>query len=576
MEETPMKLQTLPTDAASILALTWSDYEPHYQELESRELRSENIDTWLNDWSTLAATADEQYWRLYIATTVNTADPAIEERFNKYVEAMQPSVKTAEQKLKDKLLASGLSPKGFETALRRIQAEAEIFSETNLPLLAEEQKLVTEYNKITGSLTVNWEGEERTLAQMFPLFYEQERSIRQRAWEMVHTQIFKERQHFSRLWERFLPLRTKIAENVGLPDYRAYTWNQKFRFDYSPEDCKSFHTAIEEVFVPAAQRVYEKRRQRLGLDTLRPWDLSVDPLGGSPIKPYESMDEFKTKLRTVFEQVDPAFGNYFQIMMDENLLDLESRKNKAAGGYSLGLHVAHRPFVFMSHSNTPWDIQTMLHEGGHAFHEFERAHCHFYQRGEIYLPQEFGEVASMSMELLASPYKTKESGGFYTDHEQARTMIELLEGIITFLPYMALVDAFQHWIYENPSLSVDASRCEEKWAELWDRFIIGIDYSGLEDAKKTYWHRQGHIFASPFYYIEYGLAQLGAIQVWANARRDQHKAVADYRKALALGATVPLPELYSTAGAKFAFDAKTLKEAADLVEEVIEEMEAKL
>jgi len=571
-----MQPQTLPTDAASILALTWSDYEPFYQELEARPLRNETIEEWLRDWSRLAETADEQYWRRYIATTVNTADPAIEEGFNKYIEEIQPWVKTAEQRLKEKLLASGLSPKSFATALRMMRAEAEIFTEENLPLLAEEEKLRTEYNKVIGSLSVVWEGEERTLTQMFPLLYETDRSIRQRAWEAVQSQLLAKRQEINELWEKFLPLRLKIAENAELPDYRAYAWKQKFRFDYSPEDCKSFHAAIEQVFVPAAKRVHERRRERLGIETLRPWDLSVDPQGGDPIKPYESMDEFKAKLRTVFEQVDPAFGNYFQIMIDEDLLDLESRKNKAPGGYSLGLHVAHRPFVFINHTNTPWDVQTMLHEGGHAFHEFERAHIHFYQRGEIYLPAEFAEVASMGMELLASPYKTKECGGFYTDGEQARTMIELLEGIIIFLPYMALVDAFQHWIYENPGLSAEASQCEEKWAELWDRFMAGIDYSGLEDAKKTYWHRQGHIFGSPFYYVEYGLAQLGAVQVWANARRDQKKAVADYRKALSLGATVPLPELFAAAGAKFAFDAETLQEAVDLLEAVIEEMEAKL
>ena len=571
-----MQSQTLPTDAASILALTWGNYEPLYQELEARPLSKETIEEWLKDWSRLAETADEQYWRLYIATTVNTADQMVEEAFNKYVEEIQPSVKTAEQKLKDKLLASGLSPKSFETALRMMRAEAEIFTSENLSLLAEEQKLITEYHKLTGSLSVMWEGEERTLTQMFPILYELDRSIRQQAWEAVQAKLLEIRQDINKLWEKFLPLRLRIAEQAGMPDYRAYMWKQKFRFDYSPEDCKSFHAAIEHVFVPAAKRVYEKRRARLGIDTLRPWDIHVDPLGASPIKPYESMEEFKTKLHAVFEQVDPSFGSYFQIMMDEGLLDIESRKNKAQVGYSLGLHVAHRPFVFINHTNTPWDVQTMLHEGGHAFHEFERAHVHFYQRGEIYLPAEFGEVASMGMELLASPYKTKDFGGFYTDHEQARTMIELLEGIITFLPYMALVDAFQHWIYENPSLSSNASKCEEKWVELWDRFIIGIDYSGLEDAQKTYWHRQGHIFWAPFYYVEYGLAQLGAVQVWANARHDQKKAVADYRKALALGATVPLPELFAAAGARFAFDVQTLKGAVDLLEEVIQEMEAKL
>jgi oligoendopeptidase F len=571
-----MKLQTLPTAAESILALTWSDYEPFYQELEARPLNHENIEAWLNDWSRVAETADEHYWRLAIATTVNTADAAIEAAFNKYIEEIQPAVKTAEQKLKDKLLANSLSPKSFETALRMMRAEAEIFSEANLPLLAEEQKFVTEYNKIIGSLSVNWEGEEKTLTQMFALLYEPDRSIRQRAWEAVQAQLLKERQNINELWEKFVPLRLKIAENAKMPDYRAYMWKQRFRFDYSPEDCKSFHAGLEKVFVPAAKRIYERRRQRLGVDTLRPWDLNVDPLGDSPIKPYESMDEFKQELQAIFKQVDPAFGEYFQIMMDEDLLDLESRKNKAPGGYSLGLHVAHRPFVFMNHSNTPWDVQTMLHEGGHAFHEFERAHVHFYQRGEYYLPAEFGEVASMGMELLASPYKTKEYGGFYTDREQARTMIEQLEGIVTFLPYMALVDAFQHWIYENPADGSDASKCEDKWGELWDRFMVGIDYSGLEDAKKTFWHHQGHIFRSPFYYVEYGLAQLGAIQVWANARRDQQKAVSDYRRALSLGATVPLPELFAAAGAKFAFDEETIKDAADLLEAVIQEMEAKL
>jgi oligoendopeptidase F len=258
------------------------------------------------------------------------------------------------------------------------------------------------------------------------------------------------------------------------------------------------------------------------------------------------------------------------------LLDIESRKNKAPGAYSLGLHVAHRPFVFMSHTNTPMDVLTILHEGGHAFHEFERAHVHFYQRGEYYLPAEFAEVASMSMELLASPYVTQQCGGFYTESEAARTMIENLEGIIRFWPYMSLVDSFQHWIYENPKEGSDASQSEQKWAELWDRYMIGIDYSGLEDAKKTYWHRQGHIFISPLYYIEYGLAQLGAVQVWANARKDQKKAVADYRRALSLGATVPLPQLYAAAGAKLAFDAETLQDAVDLMEHVIGEMEAKL
>jgi oligoendopeptidase F len=571
-----MNFQELPTGKDSILSLTWSDLEPYYKDLELRPLDSGNMQAWLDDWSRLAETADEQYWRLNIATTVDTADPAIEERFNTYVEKMQPLVKTAEQKLKDKLLASGLSPQGFETALRMMQAEVEIFKEENLSLLAEEQKLVNEYSKIRGSMTVMWEGEERTFYEMMALLYETDRSTRQRVWEALQACILQERQSFNDLWEKLMVVRLKIAQSAGVPDYRAYMWKQKFRFDYSPDDCKSFHAAIEQVVVPAAARVYERRRQRLGIDSVRPWDKYVDPHADTPIKASMSDEDFLEKALSVFQHVDPVLGGYFQTMIDEGLLDIESRKNKASGAYSLGLHAIHRPFIFMSNTNTPGDVQTILHEGGHAFHEFERAHVHFYQRGEIYLPAEFGEVASMGMELLASPYTTKNFGGFYTDSEAARARIELLEGSITFWPYMALVDAFQHWIYEHPSEGSVATKCEEKWAELWDRFMIGIDYSDLEEDKKTYWHRQGHIFGSPFYYVEYGLAQLGAVQVWANARRDQKKAVVDYRKALSLGATVPLPELFAAAGAKFAFDAGTLQQAVDLMEEVIGEMEAKL
>ncbi len=299
-----------------------------------------------------------------------------------------------------------------------------------------------------------------------------------------------------------------------MSDYRAYMWKQKFRFDYTPEDCKSFHAAIAEVVVPAAKLIYEKRRQRLGLESLRPWDLYVNQFGDEVLTPYKFIDEFKAKIQVVFQKVNPRFGEYFQMMMDEDLRDLESRKNKAPGAYSLGLHAAHRPFVFMSADKTPADVQTILHEGGHAFHEFERAHVNFYQRGEIYLPAEFAEVASMGMELLASPYITKEHGGFYTKQEAARARIDHLESIITFWPYMALVDSFQHWVYENPKQGSSITSCDDKWAELWDIYMPSVDYSGLEDEKRTYWYWQMHIHTNPFYYVEYGLAQLGATQIF--------------------------------------------------------------
>jgi oligoendopeptidase F len=373
-----------------------------------------------------------------------------------------------------------------------------------------------------------------------------------------------------------MAVRLKIAENAGFSDYRAYRWKQYFRFDYTPADCLSFHAAIEEVAVPAAQRVFERRRQRLGIEATRPWDRDVDQFGRPVLRPAQTIADLNSKALSVFERVDPDFRKYYQRMMDNDLLDLGNRKNKASGAYSLCYNVARLPFIFMSHTNTALVVDTILHEGGHAFHSFECAHLRFHQKAEVYVPAEFAEVASMGMELLASPYLTKENGGFYTEEESARARIAHLEAFIVFWPYMALVDSFQHWIYENPITASDGTKCEEKWGELWDRFMKGIDYSGFEKNKRVYWHQQSHIHTIPFYYVEYGLALLGAVQVFGNARSDQSKAVADYRKALALGSTVPLPELFAAAGAKFAFDTDTLKQAVDLMEEVIEEMEAKL
>jgi len=571
-----MNFESLPTDAASILALQWADYEPYYRDLEERDLTVDNIDEWLDNWSTLAATVDEQYWRLEIGTTVNTADKEVEESYAKYVQEIQPLAKTSEQKLKKKLLDSGLSPKSFESATQRFRAETDVFTEESLPFLGEEKKLNVEYNKVVGSMTVTWDGEEKTMSDILALLFHPDRNVRERAWHLRHERRAKEWKVVGGLWERFVPLRMEIAEKAGMPDYISYIWKKRFRFDYTPDDCKSFHAAIEEVAVPAAKLLYEKRRQRLGVDSLRPWDFYVDPLGSDELTPHTSIEDFKSKTRTVFQKVDPELGEYFQTMVDEGLLDLENRKNKAPGAYSLGMHATHRPFVFMSAMNNHWDVSTILHEGGHAFHEFERAHLNFYQRGEIYLPAEFAEVASMSMELLASPYITKEHGGYYTEQDAARALIGQHELNMFYWPYMALVDAFQHWVYENPKEGSDVSACNDKWGEMWDRFMPGIDYSGLEPAKKTYWYWQSHIHTDPFYYIEYALAQLGAAQVFGNARKDQKKAVMDYRKALAFGASVTLPDLFKTAGAKFAFDINTVKHAVDLTMNVINELEEKL
>ncbi|MBV6396770.1 MAG: hypothetical protein HFACDABA_02370 [Anaerolineales bacterium] len=572
-----MNFKNLPVDSESILAMTWSDYEPYYADLETRALDSSTLDQWMDDWSALAACVDEQFTRLQIPTTQHTADEEIQKRYTDFIEEVQSPAKTADQHLIKKLLESGLQPQGYTVAFKMMKAEADTFRESNLPLLAEEQKLVTEYDRIIGAETVMWNGEEKTAGQMLSIFrYDPDRDVRERAWKAVRERKYQDRDAVNELWGKFMKVRQRITTNAGLPDYRAYMWKKRFRFDYTPEDCKSFHAAIEEVVVPAAQRIYERRQKMLGLEVIRPWDVNIDPFHRPALHPAETVEELNAKALNVFGHVDPIFRQRYQTMMDHHLLDLDSRKNKAGGAYSLGFNVANLPFIFMSHTNSPLDVATILHEGGHAFHSFEAAHLQFHQKAEQYVPAEFAEVASMGMELLAAPYLTQKNGGYYTEEESARARIEHMQGAILFWPYMALVDIFQHWIYENHEEASDGQRCETKWGELWDRYMKGIDYSGLEKYKNIHWHGQGHIHTSPFYYVEYGLAQLGAVQVFGNAIKDQKKAVEDYRRALSLGSTVPLPELFQAAGARFAFDSQTLKDAVDLLENEIAKQETQL
>jgi oligoendopeptidase F len=390
-----------------------------------------------------------------------------------------------------------------------------------------------------------------------------------------------DRKAINDLWQKFMGLRARIAKNNDMPSFREYCWQQKLRFDYTPDDCKSFAAAILEVVVPASTRIYDKRKREQGLDTLRPWDLvegwwgrPTSPAGVPQLKPYASIDELKRGASAIFHKVDPTLGGYFDTLLKEGLTDLENRKNKAPGAYCTSYTSIRKPFVFANAVGVHDDVMTTLHESGHAFHVFETTKIPYFQ--QLAVPMEFAEVASMGMELLASPFLTKKDGGFYSDAEAARARIEHIESQVLFWPYMAVVDSFQQWAYENPTRGADPAACDEKWAELWDRFIPGVDWSGLEDAKATGWHRKPHIHQVPFYYVEYGLAQLGAVQIFGNALKNHEKAVADYRKALSLGGMVTLPQLFDTAGAKFAFDTSILKTAVGLMEKVIGELETKV
>jgi oligoendopeptidase F len=563
---------SLPKTSQEFMKLPWQDIAPFYQELAGRDLTASNVEQFLLDWTALSKLWYETYQRLYVGITVDTTDRLAEQSYNAYLDGIFPAVQEAEQTLKQKLLASGLEPAGFEIPLQIMRTEASLFRQENLPLLAEEMKLAAEHEKITSVQTVGWEGKELTILQLQPIYLDPNRERRERAWRLGAARQLADRQAIGELWVRMMGLRRHIAANANLPDFRAYMWQKRLRFDYTPEDCYRFHRAIEEVVVPAANQLYEKRRRKLGVQSLRPWDLDVDPLSRPPLQPFQSIAELEEKTSAIFHQVDPTLGEYFEVMRRENLLDLDNRKGKAPGGYCIEFLVIRRPFVFCNSVGVHDDVQTLLHEGGHAFHVFEASRLPYFQYFQF--PYEFSEVASMAMELLASPYLTADYGGFYTRAEAARARAENLERSLLFWPYMAVVDAFQHWAYLHPEQGSDPARCDAQWAELWRRFMPGVDWSGLDEEMVTGWQRKAHIHTDPFYYVEYGLALLGAVQVWRNALKDQAAAVAAYRKALALGYSASLPQLFATAGGRFAMDADALGEAVDLMLRVIEDLEA--
>ena len=528
----------LPSSLDELMALTWAQLEPLYARLLEAEIGADNVDAWLVDWSRLGEAVYEQNNRLAVATTVNTADKEAERRYQENIDTIITPSRPYEQKLQEKLLASGLAPAGMEIPIRNMRTEAALYREINLPLLAEEQKLSNEYDKIIGAQTAGWNGKERTFTEMQKMLVEEkDREVREVSWRLVRERVLADKSAIHDLWRKLFALRQQIATNAGKADYRAYVWEQKARFDYSPTDCKVFHTSIEKVVVPAASRVYERRKRKLGIDSIRPWDEYVDPLGRPALRPFRRVTQLSSGVANIFDHLDPALGQIFRMMIAENLLDLKSRKHKTEGAYCTFFEFSRKPFILMNAVGIHYDVQTLLHESGHAFHSLEAANLPYLMQRNA--PMEFQEIASLGMEMLAAPYLT--DSGLYSPAEAARARIESLEDILLGWPYMALVDAFQHWMYENPSRAADPKKCDAKWNKLFERFLPDVDYSGIEVYLPTQWHRQSHIMQSPFYYIEYGMAQLGAVQIWANALKDQAAAVQAYRHALSLGATASLP-----------------------------------
>jgi oligoendopeptidase F len=554
---------------------SWNDIQNQYDALEKEPLSDKTMDDWLLHWTEASELCDERYNRLYVATTINTLDVDAKKSFEDFMEDDFPHWRIAEQRLKEKLLASKLEPAGMSVPLRNMNAETQIFREANLPLLSMEEKLATDHDGVMGSQSVVWQGEERTVRQMEAVLREPDRATRRECWEKLAERQLKDRENINQRWVDLMRLRQELAANADFSNYRSYRWEVLKRFDYTPDDCIRFHQAIEDAVVPAVDRAMERRKKKLGTDSLRYYDLFVDLSGQPPLRPFASVQDLKAKASSVFHHVHPQFGEYFNQMEQEGLLDLDNRKHKAAGGYCTDFSHSKRPFIFANAVGTHEDVQTLMHEGGHAFHAFESFKLpYFQQRSEGAVPTEFAEVASMAMEYLTSPYLGKTHGGFYSAGDAARARVDHIETDLRFWPYMAIVDAFQHWVYENPQDGAVPEKCDAKWAELERHFRPYIDWQGYEDVMMTGWQRKDHIHQMPFYYMEYGLALLGAVQIWRKALQDQAGAVACYRQALGLGGTATLPELFQTAGAKLAFDASTLQEAAGLMLETILEFEA--
>ena len=544
---------------------SWSEIDAVFGELEKGVVASESaadLERWLLEVNELSAALDEEGSKRYIAMTCHTSVDEAKAAYLDFLENVEPGIKERMFKLARLFVnhpsRGDLPRKRYEVLDRDWASMVELFREDNVPLETEEAKLGQQYQELMGGLTVEFDGEEKTLVQMGVYQQENDRELRREAWELVTARRLEVADECDASFEKMMGLRVKMGVNGGFENYRDFKHDKKGRFDYRPEDCFKFHEAVEQVVMPVYNEMLSDRRDKMKLDVLRPWDTTVDPLGRDPLKPFTEVDEMVARTKNIFNHVDGELADGFQTMRDQKLLDLANRKGKAPGGYQCNLPEARLPFIFMNAVGLQRDVETLLHEAGHAFHALaaQGEDLHHYQHA----PLEFCEVASMSMELIGNEHLTE----FYSDADAVRARRTHLEGIIGLFPWIATVDAFQHWIYTHPKHTRDER--DAAWIELCDRFGGNINWVGHELARTKMWHRQSHIFLVPFYYIEYGIAQLGSLWVWKNSKADRAKALADYKRALALGGSRPLPELFQASGAPFSFDSEAFKPLIELVQ----------
>lgn len=554
------KRQFLPQEADLRDLQQLTDF---YSQLCKREIYcARDLERWILDRSELEAAVDQEGSILYIHMTCQTDDAKHAQNYQYFITTIVPSIKPFQDQLNQKFLKEieryPLDYRRYELYQRSLRADVELFKQENVPLQTRVDVLSQEYQKVCGIMTVVFEGKERTLPEMNTFLLKDDRYLRERAWRETVKRRLQDKNHLEEIFDEMLNLRQQISKNAQFPNYAFYTFKALHRFDYTPEDCRKFHQAVEKYVVPLWTKILEKRRKDMCLEQLRPWDLAVDPLARPPLKPFERIDQLIEGCRKTLTKVDEELGRQFNQMAQKGLLDLANRKGKAPGGYQSTLNEARQPFIFMNAVGLDDDVWTLLHEAGHAFHALacNEESLLMYRHG----PMEFNEVASMGMELLAGEYLE----AFYNPQDKQRTLEAHLEDVVSTLVWVATIDCFQFWLYESPGHTRGERR--EAWLRIRKRFGSDlVDWSGLEEEHSYLWHRQLHIFEYPFYYIEYGIAQLGALQLWLNAKNNFGKAISDYRKALGLGGSRPLPELYVNCGIKFDFSEEIIVPLMQLV-----------
>ncbi len=542
----------------------WSALEPYFKNLIERPIDSrEDLEQWLKDMSELEAVVSEDACWRQIRMTCDTTDKALEEAFTFFCMQIQPQLQPYADKLNRKLIAcpftNELDKEEYFTYLRNVRKSIELFREENIPLQAELSVMQQQYGQIAGRMTIEVKGQEYTLQQAAKFLEDHDRSLREEVYRKINERRLQDTDQLNDLYNKLIEKRHQVAKNAGFENYRDYKFAELGRFDYTKQDCYNFHEAVKLHVLPLVEKIYAKKKQKLGLDTLRPWDTEAEPEGVQPLNPFKTGEELTAKTIKCFELLNPFFADCLRKMKELGHLDLESRKGKAPGGYNCPLAESGAPFIFMNAAGQMHDVTTMVHEGGHAIHSFLSHRLSLSAFKEY--PMEIAEVASMAMELFSMNFWSE---FFDKEEDLKRAKEHQLERTISIFPWIATIDKFQHWVYENPAHTLEERT--EKWMEILNEFSTGsIDYSGLEEYRKIGWQRQLHLFEVPFYYIEYGIAQLGAIGMWKQFQGDKEQALKNYINALSLGGTKTLPALYEAAGLEFNLSPDYIKSLMDFV-----------